>query len=320
VSIKSTPVSLVLPVRVCSSCLLSITRRRCSTLVSSRLTLWCGTAGPQSTTDKSYLINILDTPGHVNFCDEVTASLRVCDGVVLVVDAIEGVMMSVRCALDVRRGAPSPSSSVLSRCGADGAHHSTRGEGEAGHHAGDQQGGPSYSGAEAAAHGRVLQACAYDRRDQQPHRSRDDRCAVNHGLAASLPSLRFAALARRCLWHHALYAGVADRVPQRLSPELGNVCFASSINGWCFSLESFALVRRCTVRLLCSTRVRARCGRTLTWFAASSPARCTAATSAHAAPPAPAPRWTTRSSRSGSGATSGSIRRRASSCARSPRR
>lgn len=50
----------------------------------------------QSTTDKSYLINILDTPGHTNFCDEVSVSLRVADGVVLVVDAVEGVMMNVR--------------------------------------------------------------------------------------------------------------------------------------------------------------------------------------------------------------------------------
>ncbi|KAI9662467.1 MAG: hypothetical protein M1821_008634 [Bathelium mastoideum] len=45
----------------------------------------------QTTKGKSQLFNILDTPGHVNFVDEVAASLRLADGVVLVVDVVEGV-------------------------------------------------------------------------------------------------------------------------------------------------------------------------------------------------------------------------------------
>ncbi|MCJ1373112.1 hypothetical protein MMC20_004339 [Loxospora ochrophaea] len=43
---------------------------------------------------KSHLFNILDTPGHVNFVDEVAASLRLVDGVVLVVDVVEGVQIN----------------------------------------------------------------------------------------------------------------------------------------------------------------------------------------------------------------------------------
>lgn len=46
------------------------------------------------TREKSYLLHLLDTPGHINFADEVTASMRLCDGVVLVVDAVEGVMLN----------------------------------------------------------------------------------------------------------------------------------------------------------------------------------------------------------------------------------
>lgn len=45
----------------------------------------------QSTKGKSHLFNMLDTPGHVNFVDEVAASLRLVDGVALVVDVVEGV-------------------------------------------------------------------------------------------------------------------------------------------------------------------------------------------------------------------------------------
>lgn len=48
----------------------------------------------QSTRGKSHLLNIIDTPGHVNFADEVAASMRLVDGIVLVVDVVEGVQVN----------------------------------------------------------------------------------------------------------------------------------------------------------------------------------------------------------------------------------
>ncbi|GGM78125.1 translation elongation factor aEF-2 [Thermogymnomonas acidicola] len=40
----------------------------------------------------SYLINLIDTPGHVDFGGDVTRAMRAVDGVIIVVDSVEGVM------------------------------------------------------------------------------------------------------------------------------------------------------------------------------------------------------------------------------------
>nr|XP_042896011.1 elongation factor-like GTPase 1 [Parasteatoda tepidariorum] len=49
--------------------------------------------------NENYLINVIDSPGHVDFSGEVCTAVRLCDGAVILIDVVEGICPQTKIAL-----------------------------------------------------------------------------------------------------------------------------------------------------------------------------------------------------------------------------
>lgn len=70
---------------------LKVEKERGITVKAKTATMIYDKKNEESGESKKYLLNLIDTPGHVDFSYQVSRSIRACEGALLIVDATKGI-------------------------------------------------------------------------------------------------------------------------------------------------------------------------------------------------------------------------------------
>ena len=90
ITIKSTGISMFFEYNMEAGEVLKVSEEEEAAAAAAAVPGETDSKGP-TINKNSFLINLIDSPGHVDFSSEVTAALRVTDGALVVVDCVEGV-------------------------------------------------------------------------------------------------------------------------------------------------------------------------------------------------------------------------------------
>ena len=166
---------------------------------------------------KEYLVNLMDSPGHVDFSSEVSTAVRLCDGAILVVDVVEGVQPQTKVVL--RQAWDEGIKPVLVLNKIDRLIGETKHDPLAAYH----------HMVQVLEQVNALMAEMFTQEVlEKSNKVSEDKKDVEIGVDDVYD------------WSDGLEE--ADDSNLYFSPEMGNVVFCSAVDGWAFSLNTFAKI------------------------------------------------------------------------------